>query len=145
MIRLSKASPSIVLRQASLRPAEAFDLFWAAYPKRDGSNPRAPAEKKFAALLKSGVELEVILAGCRAHRDECSRRGQIGAGRITRPSNSQRGPNHHECQPRRIRCAVTTARPSAPSADRYLDAPTPTRPVRPKERFGDTGAVTSST
>lgn len=32
-----------------------FDTFWSVYPKRLGSNPRKPAEEKFARLVKSGV------------------------------------------------------------------------------------------
>ena len=32
-----------------------FDTFWSVYPKRLGSNPRKPAEEKFARLVKSGI------------------------------------------------------------------------------------------
>ncbi len=38
-----------------------FDDFWAAYPKRDGSNPKTPASKKFLAAVKSGVTPEKIM------------------------------------------------------------------------------------
>jgi hypothetical protein len=36
------------------RPAEdsKFEEFWRAYPRRDGPNPRKPAEQKFNALAK---------------------------------------------------------------------------------------------
>jgi hypothetical protein len=42
-----------------------FDEFWKEYPKRDGDNPRKPAEKKFNALVKTGVDPEIMIAGAR--------------------------------------------------------------------------------
>jgi uncharacterized protein YdaU (DUF1376 family) len=45
------------------RPDDRFLEFWEAYPKRDGANPKEPARKKFAALIKSGVDPGAIIAG----------------------------------------------------------------------------------
>jgi hypothetical protein len=47
------------------RPAidDEFQKFWAAYPKRDGANPKSPARKAYLSALKSGTEAPAILAG----------------------------------------------------------------------------------
>jgi hypothetical protein len=44
-----------------------FDEFWKAYPRRHGSNPRAPAEKLFLIALKAGNKPDEIIAGARAY------------------------------------------------------------------------------
>jgi len=47
-----------------------FDEFWKEYPRREGDNPRKTAEKKFKALVKTGVDPDVIIAGAkRASQD----------------------------------------------------------------------------
>jgi hypothetical protein len=38
-----------------------FDAFWKLYPKRKGSNPKAPAEKAFHAALRSGVAASALV------------------------------------------------------------------------------------
>lgn len=42
--------------------ASRFDEFWKAYPRREGPNPRKPAEQKFNALVKTGVDDEFLIA-----------------------------------------------------------------------------------
>jgi hypothetical protein len=42
--------------------ASDFDEFWKAYPRRDGPNPRKPAEQKFNALAKTGVDPAMMIA-----------------------------------------------------------------------------------
>ena len=55
-----------------------FEAFWKAYPRRDGPNPRKPAEQKFNALVKSGIAAEVMIeAAGRLATDEAAR-GNIG-------------------------------------------------------------------
>lgn len=78
-------------RQAESRPAaiandpnivqigaDEFDQFWRAYPKRDGANPKAPAKKKFMALLRSGTSAEHIIGGARRYATDMRNRGQVG-------------------------------------------------------------------
>ena len=60
------------------RPASRFPEFWAEYPKRDGDNPRAPAEKKFDALVKSGVDPQSLIDGARQSSTDHRRRGNFG-------------------------------------------------------------------
>ncbi|MBB3997237.1 DUF1376 domain-containing protein [Aureimonas pseudogalii] len=41
---------------------DPFDAFWAAYPKRDGPNPKKPAKLAFDRAVKRGVPVEAIMA-----------------------------------------------------------------------------------
>lgn len=48
------------------RPAsDKFEEFWKERPRRDGDDPRKPAEKKFHALVKTGVDPDVIISGAK--------------------------------------------------------------------------------
>ena len=38
-----------------------FDAFWKLYPKRKGSNPKAPAEKAFHAAVRSGMHPSALV------------------------------------------------------------------------------------
>jgi hypothetical protein len=67
-----------------------------AYPRRDGPNPRAPAEKKFDALVKSGVDPEMMIAEEKLAQSESSR-GNIGTRFIPQAVtwlNQQRWADH---------------------------------------------------
>lgn len=57
----------------------AFERFKKAYPKRDGSNPWQPAQKKFDALVKSGVDPEVIIASAQRFAQLEAARGNFGS------------------------------------------------------------------
>lgn len=63
---------------AQPRANAAFERFKAAFPMRGGSNPWVPAEKKFNALVKTGVDPETLIAAAaQLARDE-AQRGNIG-------------------------------------------------------------------
>ena len=66
------------------RPAggEAFDEFWKAYPKRDGANPKAPAQKIFAAAVKSGHDPTAITSGARRYAEALRGKGQVGTAYV---------------------------------------------------------------
>ena len=49
---------------------EDFNEFWRSYPKRFGSNPKAPALKLFRAAVKSGADPPAIIAGARAYASD---------------------------------------------------------------------------
>lgn len=54
---------------------DSFERFWSAYPKRDGGNPKKPAEQKFKiALRKAGAET-IISAATRYAADQRNRYG----------------------------------------------------------------------
>ena len=48
-----------------------FIEFWAAYPKRQGANPKAPAETKFLRAVASGVDAKAIINGARVYAEHC--------------------------------------------------------------------------
>ena len=55
------------LRSDTLRARGAFSEFRKIYPKRTGSQPWGPAEAKFLAIVKSGVDPDDILRGAAAY------------------------------------------------------------------------------
>lgn len=57
---------------------ETFERFRAAYPKRDGGNPKEPARKKFEAATKSGIDPEAIIRGALAFAAAEQKRGNVG-------------------------------------------------------------------
>jgi len=50
-------------RIISPRDNAQFNEFWAAYPKRQGANPRAPAFKAWDAAIKAGADPIAIIVG----------------------------------------------------------------------------------
>ena len=63
----SLTSPNTSLRSEISRVRARFVEFKSAYPRRHGSQPWQPAEKKFEAVCKSGVDPAEIVAGVRAY------------------------------------------------------------------------------
>lgn len=80
------------------RPGEGkFEEFWRAYPRRDGPNPRKPAEQKFNALIGEGVDPDVMIAGAKQLAIEESRRGKVGTQFVAQAVtwlNQQRWSDH---------------------------------------------------
>jgi hypothetical protein len=75
----------------------AFVRFWAAYPRRDGANPREPARRKFAAAVKGGIDPEAIILAARRYGDELRARGQMGTQYVAQAVtwlNQQRWGDH---------------------------------------------------
>lgn len=58
---------------------EAFPEFWAAYPKRYGTNSRAGAAEKFRVLVRSGIDPPALIAGAERYRRQCEARGIVGS------------------------------------------------------------------
>lgn len=58
--------------------SDAFERFKRAYPRRDGANPWQPAEKKFMALVKTGVDPEAMISAAVALSREEAARGNVG-------------------------------------------------------------------
>lgn len=58
--------------------SDRFDEFWKEYPQRDGENPKLPAKLKFDALVKTGVDPTLIIAGAKRYAEEMQRKGQVG-------------------------------------------------------------------
>jgi len=64
--------------KATRPDASDFEEFWKAYPRRDGPNPRKPAESKFIALVKTGVDPAVMIGAARELTSQETARGNIG-------------------------------------------------------------------
>jgi uncharacterized protein YdaU (DUF1376 family) len=82
---------------APKRKPSRFDEFWQAYPRRDGPNPRQPAEKKFSALVKSGIDPEFLIGEVRKFAGAESSRGNVGTRFIPQAVtwlNQQRWADH---------------------------------------------------
>jgi hypothetical protein len=67
-------APGELRRAAANGAANGFDAFWQAYPSRSPhDNPRKPAAAKFAALVKVGVDPEIIITGTKRYADYVNR------------------------------------------------------------------------
>jgi hypothetical protein len=81
------------------RPCEdlKFEEFWKAFPRRDGPNPRKPAEQKFSALVKTGVEPDLMIQAAKQLAADEARRNNIGTRFIPQAVtwlNQQRWADH---------------------------------------------------
>lgn len=65
-------------RSKPTEPASRFDEFWQCFPRRDGPNPRKPAEQKFNALVKTGVDPQIMIDAARKLAADEQKRGNIG-------------------------------------------------------------------
>lgn len=61
--------------QSEYNTDNIFDEFWAAYPRRQGANPKKPAFEKFRAAVKNGVDPMVII---QAAKDKIGIDGEPG-------------------------------------------------------------------
>lgn len=57
---------------------EGFAEFWAAYPKRDGDNPRKTALRAYATAVRQGADPPQILRAVRAHASDLAAKGKLG-------------------------------------------------------------------
>lgn len=77
--------------------ASRFEEFWQSYPRRDGPNPRKPAEQRFASLVKSGVDPQMMIDAVRQLCEAEQKRGKVGTQFIPRATtwlNEQRWSDH---------------------------------------------------
>lgn len=79
------------------RDPSRFDEFWKECPRREGPNPRKPAETKFNALVKSGVDQQMLIDEAKKWRQTEEARGNIGTRfipQIVTWLNQQRWSDH---------------------------------------------------
>jgi hypothetical protein len=83
---------------AATRPrADEFEEFWKAYPRRDGPNPRKPAEQKFNAMVKTGVDPAIMIHAAKQLASDEQQRGNVGTRYIPQAItwlNQQRWSDH---------------------------------------------------
>jgi hypothetical protein len=59
--------------------ATKFDEFWRVYPSRGGhSNPKKPAQEKFDAAIKRGIDPDLIVCGAGNYAEAMRRSGTAG-------------------------------------------------------------------
>ena len=95
--KAEKKTDSRSVAKATLPYASRFDEFWQAYPRRDGPNPRKPAEQRFNSLVKSGVDPQMLIDEARALCEAERKRGNIGTRFIPQAVtwlNQQRWSDH---------------------------------------------------
>ena len=57
---------------------EGFPEAWAAYPKRQGGNPRATAVRAWRARLRAGITAAEMVAGTKRYAEHCRAEGKVG-------------------------------------------------------------------
>jgi uncharacterized protein YdaU (DUF1376 family) len=67
-------------RSQATRPTadSSFQEFWKVYPKRSGTNPKAPAFQRFQAAVRGGAAPAEIIAGARRYADHMRAEKKIG-------------------------------------------------------------------
>lgn len=63
-----------------------FAEFWAAYPKRDGDNPRKTALRAYAKIIRRGVKPKTLMTAVRAYAEELAAKGRIGTEFVAQAS-----------------------------------------------------------
>lgn len=61
---------------------EEFEAAWKAYPKRDGSNPKASALKCWNARLKDGISAQAMVEGVCRYTSYCRQKEMIGTSYV---------------------------------------------------------------
>jgi hypothetical protein len=80
----SHTSGRLATRPGASELEQTFEQFWQAYPRREGANSRAPAEKKFFAAVQSGVDPDEIIAAAGRYAKEARKLGQERTPYVTR-------------------------------------------------------------
>lgn len=70
--------PRVVAKATHPREPDRFEEFWSAYPRREGANPKAPAAKKFAALVRQGVPQQALIDAAKRCAAEYTKGGSAG-------------------------------------------------------------------
>jgi hypothetical protein len=67
-------------RSQATRPTADSDFqeFWKVYPKRSGTNPKAPAFQRFQAAVRGGAAPAEIIAGARRYAEHMRAEKKIG-------------------------------------------------------------------
>jgi uncharacterized protein YdaU (DUF1376 family) len=74
-----KKEKNIGRSQATRPTADSdFQEFWKVYPKRSGTNPKAPAFQRFQAAVRGGAAPAEIIAGARRYAEHMRAEKKIG-------------------------------------------------------------------
>lgn len=78
-------------------PPSRFEEFWRECPRRDGANPRKPAETRFNSLVKTGLDPQMLIDEAVKWRRAEEGRSKIGTpyvARVTTWLGEQRWSDH---------------------------------------------------
>jgi uncharacterized protein YdaU (DUF1376 family) len=64
----------------------SFAEFWAAYPKRDGDNPRKTAARAYAKVIRQGAKPAALMAAVKAYAAELAAKDRIGTEFVAQAS-----------------------------------------------------------
>lgn len=109
--------------RATRPSASRFEEFWNCYPRRDGPNPRKPAEQRFDSLVKSGVDPQTMIDAAKKLSSEEQGRGNIGTRFIPQAItwlNQQRWTDHAA-----VAMAQALAAPAVPNGKVLVKRDTP--------------------
>lgn len=70
--------PSVPRVKQRKRYDEKFVELWTVYPKRQGENPKAPAEKHFRSAVSSGADPDTIIAAVKRYGADLKSAGKWG-------------------------------------------------------------------
>ena len=63
------------LKEDNKRYTDDFEVFWSAFPKRKGSNPKKTALAKYILAREKGVSGEALLSSATAYARQCKDQG----------------------------------------------------------------------
>jgi hypothetical protein len=113
-------NPSISVHRKRSTPSEFFDRFWAAYPRRDGANPKQPAAKAFGRAVSAGADPEAIILGAQHYRSEQLGKDARFVAQAVTWLNQERWGDH--CQPRLAVVQNATPPPRQQLTDEEVEA-----------------------
>jgi hypothetical protein len=113
-------NPSISVQRKRSTPSEFFDRFWAAYPRRDGANPKQPAAKAFGRAVSAGADPETIILGAQHYRSEQLGKDSRFIAQAVTWLNQERWGDH--CQPRLAVVQNATPPPRQQLTDEEVEA-----------------------
>lgn len=71
-----------------------FETVWAAYPDREGGNPKKAAYRKWLATVRNGADPEELLEATRIYARRMEREGNVG-GRFVKQARTFFGPDDY--------------------------------------------------
>lgn len=72
----------------------AFEDVWAAYPDREGGNPKKAAYRKWLATVRNGADPDELLEATRIYARRMEREGNVG-GRFVKQARTFFGPDDY--------------------------------------------------
>lgn len=105
MLTTLTTAKTVKRRPAKVEYNASFLAAWAAYPRRDGSNPKKDAFQAWTARRKEGASPADMLSGARRYAAWCEANGNVGTGYVMQAVRFF-GPNCHFMEPWTVEAAA---------------------------------------